>query len=137
MVMRISTKGRYGTRLMLELALKYHENKPVLLRQIAENQKISLKYLEQIISPLKNAGFVRAIRGAKGGYMLSKPPEKINLAEIIQCLEGEIDIAECITHPEICDNFTDCITREIWKRVSIKIRDTLESITLADLCKKN
>ena len=134
--MKLSTKGRYGTRLMLELALNYDRNKPILLREISEKQKISLKYLEQIVTLLKNARLIRSIRGAKGGYMLSKHPKKIKLSEILAALEGDINIVDCISYPDTCDRVDSCITREIWETLSDKIKKVLSSISLYDLSKK-
>ena len=134
--MKLSTKGRYGTRLMLELAKNYGTNKPILLREIAEKQEISLKYLEQIVMPLKNSKLVRAVRGAKGGYMLAKSPESITLFEIIQALEGDVDITECLKYPEICNKSEFCVARELWGTVSIKIKDVLGSLTLNELINK-
>ena len=118
--MKLSTKGRYGTRFMLELALGYEKKQPILLREIAEKQGISLKYLEQIVILLRNSELIRSIRGAKGGYILAKSPENIKLSEILVALEGNMDIA-------------DCITRDIWEAVSNKINEFLSSITLEEL----
>ncbi len=134
--MKLSTKGRYGTRLMLELAKRYNEKQPILLRQIADKQDISLKYLEQIIILLKNAKLVRSIRGSKGGYMLSKPPKDVNILEIIEALEGDIDIVDCIGHPEMCNKVESCVTREVWETISLRIKDSLRNISLKDLINK-
>lgn len=134
--MKLSTKGRYGTRLMIHLAQEYEKKQPVLLREISEKQGISLKYLEQIVILLKNSGLIMSFRGAKGGYILSKPPEKIKLSEILSTLEGNMDIVDCIKYPEICKRVNKCITRELWEMVSEKINKTLSSITLKELSKK-
>ena len=134
--MKITTKGRYGTRFMLELALEYSKKQPILLREIAEKQGISLKYLEQIVILLKNAGLIRSVRGAKGGYMLSKSPDKIKLFDVLTALEGDINVVDCISYPEVCDRVKYCITKDIWETISNKIKEVLSSITLYDLCKR-
>ena len=135
--MKISTKGRYGMRLMVELACSFPSKKPVLLREIAEKQGISVKYLEQIVMLLKNAKLIRSIRGAKGGYLLIKAPSEIRLSEVLEALEGNIDITECVGYPDLCDKSDNCVTREIWETISSKIREFLYSLTLEDICKEN
>ena len=130
--MKISTKGRYGLRLMIELAKNFNKG-PMLLKEISKNQNISLKYLEQIIIPLKNSGLVISKRGKKGGYILSKSPEKINLNEIITALEGEINIVECIKFPEICSNSKECLSKKLWDEINTKIENILKSYTLKNL----
>lgn len=134
--MKLSTKGRYGMRFMFELALGYEKKQPILLREIAENQGISLKYLEQIVMLLRNSGLIRSIRGAKGGYILAKSPDKIKLSEVFVALEGSMDIVDCIKYPESCNKADDCITRDIWESISEKIKEFLSSITLEDLRNK-
>ncbi len=130
--MKISTKGRYGLRLMIELAKNFDKG-PVLLKDIAKNQNISLKYLEQIIIPLKNSGLVISKRGKRGGYTLTKSPEKVSLSEIISVLEGEMNIVDCVKFPEICNNSKKCLSKKIWDEINMKIEDILKSHTLKDL----
>jgi len=130
--MKLSTRGRYGSRLMLELAFRYKEG-PVLLKDVSISQNISLKYLGQIIIPLKIAGLIKATRGAHGGYFLSKPPDEIRFGDIIKALEGEVCIVECIEIPEICDRSDKCATQKIWRELNKMIIDTLNSYTLNDL----
>src|SRR4030065_2254437 len=93
--MKISTKIRYGTRAMLELASRYGEG-PIELREIAKRENISPKYLEQVIIPLRTAGLVKSVRGSKGGYSLAKPPSEILLKDVIEVLEGPLDLIECL-----------------------------------------
>lgn len=131
-MIRMSTKGRYGARLMLELALKYGRG-PVLLKEIAKNQEISEGYLEHILLPLKAAGLVNSTRGAHGGYSLARPPEEINLSEIIQKVEGSLAFVECVTAPEVCSRSGLCATRDVWGSINKKLIQVLESTTLQDL----
>ncbi len=135
-MIRISTKGRYGTRAMLELALS-HGRGLVLLKEIAERQEISIGYLEQIIPSLKAAGLVNSSRGAHGGYTLAKNPADITLKEIISALEGPLSLVECIKDPETCTRTDFCITRDIWTELSEKMNDYLVSVTLQHLVEKH
>ena len=133
-MMRLSTKGRYGARLMLELALSYgKERGPVLLKDIAERQEISQGYLEHLLPPLRAAGLVRSTRGAHGGYTLARAPQDITLGEVVQVLEGSMAVVECVTAPEVCPRVNLCITRDIWKEITEKITGALESVTLQDM----
>ncbi len=133
--MKLSTRGRYGTRALLELALHYREG-PVPLKDIAQSQQISLQYLEHLITPLIAAGIVRSIRGAKGGVSLAKPPEEIRLSEVIQILEGSIAPAECINNPRICNRSELCVTRDVWGELKKAMDGVLESTTLQDLVER-
>jgi Rrf2 family protein len=133
--MKLSTKGRYGTRLMVDLAL-HHGEGPILLKEIAERQEISEKYLWQLISPLKNAGLINSTRGAHGGYNLAKPPAQITLKEIVVTLEGPMCLVECVDTPSVCSRSDTCVSRDVWHEVSEKILQTLESITLEYLVEK-
>ncbi len=130
--MKLSTKGRYASRLMLTLALHYGK-RPVLLREVAEREQISEKYLGQLIAPLKAVGLIQATRGAHGGYSLSRPPEDITLAEVVRGVEGDLDIVGCVSTPEICPRVNLCVTRDIWSQMSAKMTEVLESITLGDM----
>lgn len=131
-MMRISTKGRYGARLMLELALYYGKG-PVLLKDIAKREEISEGYLEHLLPPLKAAGLVNSSRGAHGGYTLAKTPSEITLREVVQALEGPLSPAECVHTPNVCQRVRSCVTRDIWKKLGEKISQTLESVTLKDM----
>jgi Rrf2 family cysteine metabolism transcriptional repressor len=130
--MKISTKIRYGTRAMLELATQYGKG-PVELREIAKKENISPKYLEQVIIPLRTGGLVKAIRGSKGGYSLAKPPSEICLNDLIEILEGPLNLIECLSDPTACRKVTSCVTRDIWKEVSEAIYKIFNSITLEDM----
>lgn len=130
--MRISTKGRYGARLMLNLALHYNKGN-VLLKNTAKREDLSEGYLEYILPPLKAAGLIISGRGAHGGYSLAKAPSEITLKDIVQALEGPISPAECINVPSVCQRVRFCVTRDIWKELGEKISQTLESVTLKDM----
>jgi Rrf2 family protein len=130
--MRISTKIRYGTRAMLELASHYGEG-PIELKEIARKEDISLKYLEQVINPLRAAGLVKTIRGSKGGYSLAKPPSEICLYDVIETLEGPLNLIECLRDPKACQKVPSCVTRDIWREVSDSISKIFYSVTLEDM----
>ena len=130
--MKLSTRGQYGTRALLELAL--HEGSgPILLKDIARRQQISLMYLEHLIAPLIAAGIVRSTRGARGGVWLAKSPEGIKLSEVIQLLEGSIAPVECLNDPKACSRSELCVTRDVWDELKQAIDGVLESTTLQDL----
>lgn len=127
--MKLSTRSRYSTRLMVELALNYNKG-PVLLKDISKSQEISFKYLSQLIIPLKIAGLLKATRGAHGGYFLARSPEDIKLSEIIIAVEGPLNPVECIDNPDICPRANNCITRDIWAEVGEKCHQLLETYDL-------
>lgn len=133
--MRLSTKGRYGARAMLDLALNFGEG-PILLRDIARRQEVSEKYLEHSITALRKAGLVRSVRGARGGYVLAKSPSQIRLSEIMQVLEGSMAPVECVDDPQICQRAQLCVTRDIWAEIKEAIDNILESITLGDMVER-
>jgi Rrf2 family protein len=130
--MRISTKIRYGTRAMLELASHYGEG-PIELKEIAKQENISLKYLEQVIIPLRSAGLVKSVRGSKGGYSLVKSPPEICLNDLVEILEGPVDLVECLRDPKACQKSSSCVTRDIWKEVSEAIYRIFHSVTLEEM----
>jgi Rrf2 family protein len=133
--MKLSTRSRYGTRLMLDLAEHYH-NGPLQLTAVARHQGISVKYLEQIIIPLKKANYVQSVRGPKGGHILAKPPSEITIGEIVALLENSASLAECSDNPRVCERSSVCPTRYIWREAAQAMFDKLQSITLADLVSK-
>jgi len=133
---KLTTKGRYGTRALLELALN-QTGKPVLLRDIAESQEISLSYLEHLIAPLIAGGIVRSTKGPGGGVSLAKPPEEIKLSEVIQILEGSLAPVECISDPGICSRSSFCVTRDVWAELKTVMDGVLESTTLRDLVERH
>ena len=130
--MKISTKIRYGTRAMLELACRFGEG-PIDLREIADRQNISLKYLEQVITPLRASGLVKSVRGSKGGYSLAKHPSKITVNDVIEVLEGPIDLIECLKDAKACQRSSFCVTRDIWEEVSRAIDGIFRSITFEEM----
>jgi Rrf2 family protein len=130
--MKISTKIRYGARAMLELAYHYGEG-PIELKEIAKKENISLKYLEQVINPLRAVGLVKAVRGAKGGYSLAKPPSEICLYDVVETLEGPLNLLECLRDSKVCQKVPSCVTRDIWREVSEAISKIFYSITLEDM----
>lgn len=130
--MKLSTRSRYGVRLMTVLACADGE-KPVLLKDIATSEEISEKYLSLIVIPLRAAGLIKSRRGARGGYNLTKNPEAISLRSIVEALEGEIFLVDCVKKPSACRRSSICSTRDIWSALGSKISDTLNSITLAQL----
>lgn len=133
--MRLSTRSRYGVRLMLSLAVHAGQS-PMFLKDIARTENISEKYLSQIIIPLKAHGLVHTFRGAHGGYILGRHASGITLKEIIEPLEGDLGLVDCVNNGAVCDRSLDCVTRCIWSEMSARMTDYLESLTLEDLVKK-
>lgn len=133
--MKLSTRGRYGTRALLELALHQGEG-PVLLKDIAQRQQISVQYLEHLITPLIAGGVVRSTRGARGGVSLTRSPEQVKLSEIVQLLEGSTAPVECVSNPEACNRSELCVTRDIWSELKRVTDGVLESVTLQDLVER-
>ena len=130
--MKLSTRSRYGTRMMLDLAQHYDEG-PVQIRNVSKRENISVKYLEQLIIPLKKANFIKSVRGPKGGHMLAKPPEEITVGEIVEILEGGINLSSCIENPEVCNRTTRCLTRGVWEEATKAMYDKLNSVTLSKM----
>lgn len=130
--MRLSTRTRYGTRALLDLAV-HGGDKPVLLKDIARRQDVSLPYLEHLIAPLIASGIIRSIRGPQGGVWLAKPPQEINLGEVVRLLEGSIAPVECVNDPNSCPRSDLCATRELWGDLQEAMHEVLESTTLQDL----
>ena len=133
--MKISTKGRYGLRALVDLSINGRNGLPVLLSDIAKRQGISDKYLEQIATQLHRAGIVKTVRGRKGGYLLNKADKEIRLSEIMKVLEGPVCVVDCVAEPESCSRAALCSTRDIWTLLSHKIEEVLSSYTLGDLAK--
>jgi len=130
--MKLSTRSRYGVRLLYELARHYGKG-PVILKDIASRQDISEKYLSKLIIPLRGAGIVNSSRGAHGGYMLSRDPSEINLLEVAKILEGDITPVECVIDERVCDRVNICPSRDIWRRLDNVITGFLSEITLEEL----
>jgi Rrf2 family protein len=136
--MNISTRGRYGLRALLEIAIG-PEQIPVTIRDISKRQQMSVTYLEQILHRLKKAGLVRSIRGAKGGYVLARKGDKITVTQIINALDGPISISHC-DFPKMreksCIGPSACVSRLLWKKLEDLIEGALSGVTLADLQKQ-
>ena len=131
--MKLSTRSRYGTRMMADIAKHYDEG-PVQIGSIAKRQDVSVKYLEQLIIPLKKSGLIKSVRGSKGGHMLSKPPGEITIGEIVKVLEeGGIELTVCIQEPDSCERSDTCLTRKVWEEASTAMYDILYSKYLTDI----
>ena len=130
--MKLSTKSRYGLRAMVELA-GHHGQGALAMRQIAQDQDLPGKYLEILFNSLKVAGIVRSRRGSKGGWSLDRPPENIRLGEIMQALEGPIDVAPCVLHPDSCGRADHCPTRYFYVEINEAILGVFDRYTLEDL----
>lgn len=132
--MKVSTKGRYALRLMLDLAMNGEEGNVIRIKDIAERQQISDKYLEQIISVLNKAGYVRSVRGPQGGYALKKKPEEYTVGMILRLTEGSLAPVPCVEDEELfCEREKQCATVEVWKRLNDAVNNVLDNMTLADL----
>lgn len=131
--MKISTKGRYALRLMLDLATD-NSGEPVSLKDVAKRQEISDKYLEQIISVLNKAGYVKSIRGAQGGYLLSRNPGEYTVGMILRLTEGSLAPVACVEDDEaVCDRMDTCVTSIVWKKINEAVKGVVDSLTLQDL----
>lgn len=134
--MKLSTKSRYGTRFMLDLA-EQNSERFVQLKEISERQGISLKYLEQIMIPLKKARLVESSRGASGGYRLARPAGKISVGEIVATLEAGKTLTRCEVDPETCERAESCSLRNLWKETTQAVYDKLNRVHLSDLMSRN
>jgi len=133
-MIKLSTKGRYGTRLMINLAGHFKAGQDaVILKNISDEEDISIRYLEQIIIPLKIAKLVKSIRGAGGGYTLARPPSKIRLCDILEVLEGSCCLVECVEDPDFCRRADSCAAHEIWVEASRVLKSYFDKFTLQDL----
>lgn len=134
--MKLTTKGRYGLRAVIDLA-KYAKNEPVSLSDVAERQGISISYLEQLMAKLKKAGIVQSTRGAQGGYSLAKNSEIISVGEILRALEGSLSPVDCSAvdgeGETECSASNFCVTKYVWKRINDSINDTVNNIFLSEL----
>jgi Rrf2 family cysteine metabolism transcriptional repressor len=133
--MKISTRARYGLRMMVRLAINFG-NGPMDIRQISEVEGISLKYLGLIAISLKAAGLIRTARGFKGGSVLSKEPDNYTLLEIIEAIEGRISLIDCVANPKSCARESECLTKTIWAELNETIRNKLSEKTLRDLIRE-
>lgn len=133
--MKISTKGRYALRLMADIA-QQGSGEPVSLRDAARRQGLSDKYLEQIVTPLAKAGLVRSVRGAGGGYLLTRRPEEYSVGDILRPLEGDLAPVECATDGGYCEHSCDCVTVELWQDIHKAVSAVVDHTTLADLVER-
>ena len=135
--MKISTKGRYALRMMADIA-EYQSKGYVALKDVAERQDISKKYLEQIALRLSQAGMLQAVRGFQGGHMLVKPPEEYTVGQILEIVEGSMAPVSCLEHPtNLCPRCGECLTLPIWEGLDRRIRSYLDAITLADVLNRS
>lgn len=131
--MKISTKGRYALRLMIDIGM-HDETEPVRLKDVAERQDISMKYLEQIIAVLVRAGYVRSIRGPQGGYRLAKAPKEYTVGMVLRQVEGDLAPVSCLEgEVNHCERQADCVSLRIWRELDQAIRGVIDKYTLADL----
>ena len=133
--MKLSTRGRYGIRVLLDLAIHCAEEL-VLLRDIAQRQQISVSYVEHLITPLIAGGIVRSTRGAKGGISLTKSPTEIRLDEVIQLLEGSLAPVDCVNNPSVCARSEICVTRDVWTELKEAMSKVLSTTSLQDLVER-
>lgn len=138
MMMKLSTKGRYGLRAMIDLAL-YSEKEPVAIARIAARQQISESYLEHLIAKLRKAGLVTSVRGACGGYVPGRPAEEISVGDILRALEGNLDPVDCpgIRDSGGCGGSDACVTKYVWKRINDSINRTVDEIKLSELLEES
>ena len=135
--MRVSTRGRYALRLMLDLAMN-NTGEPVRLKDVAKRQEISEKYLEQIISILNKAGFVKSVRGPAGGYSLKRKPEEYTVGMILRLTEGSLAPVACLEdEPNLCERAASCVTLKMWKGCYKVINEYFDGITLQDLLEQD
>ncbi len=134
--MKISTKGRYGLRMMIDIAMNQNEG-PVSVRDIARRQSLSDKYLEQIITQANKAGLLKSIRGAGGGYQLSRPAKDISVGEILRVMEGSLSPVECVrergAEPAPCQNAGECATYELWRDIKTAVDQVIDNRSLQDM----
>ncbi len=133
--MKLSTRGRYAVRAMLDLALQSGDG-PTLIKDISERQQISRLYLEQLFTRLKAAGLVRSVRGPRGGFMLTRPPREIRFSDIVQVMEGSMAPVECVDDARFCSRADSCVTRRVWAEVKEAIDRVLTATTLEDLVER-
>lgn len=131
--MKINANVRYAIRMMIDIMEHSKRNEPVHVKDISQRQRISKRYLGQLVIPLKNASLIRSISGRHGGYMLARRPNEIKIGEIFEALSGPIILLDCIEDEEFCTASSYCKCRNMWEEVNKKIRDTLYSFTLEDV----
>ena len=132
--MKLSTRSRYSTRILLELARHQGEG-PIQVSELSRRQKIPVKYLEQLIRTMKEAGLVISTRGSKGGHQINQSPEEISVGQIVRLFEGQSDLVKCVGGPEKCDRADECIVRSVWMNATKAMYEKLDKVTIADLLK--
>lgn len=132
--MKLSTRSRYGARILVDLALNSPQG-PVQIGEISKRQDISVKYLEQLIRPLKQANLVTSVRGPKGGHLLAQKPDTITLGQIVRLFEGQSELVECISNPNKCSMSHDCQVRLAWMDATRVLFEKLDNTSIADLMK--
>ena len=130
--MKLSTRSRYGTRIILELARR-ERGVPIQVSEISRWQNIPVKYLEQLIRTLKEAGLVKSTRGARGGHQLNQSPEHITVGQIVRLFEGQTDLVECVSAPAKCDMAVECLVRSVWIEATEALYERLDAVSIADL----
>ena len=130
--MKLSTKGRYGIHAMYDLA-QYGSETPQPIKSIAERQNIPEAYLEQLIGQLRRSGLVKSVRGAQGGYLLSRSPADITVGEVLRTLEGELAVVDCLMEEDVCHKACSCPTRVVWKKLRDGVNEIVDGITLQDM----
>ena len=134
--MKLSTKGRYGLRALIDLAL-YSEEEPVSIQSIAKRQNLSESYLEQLVRKMRTAGLVSSVRGAGGGYQLSRPADEISVGDVLRALEGNLDAVSCNAKTEGCEGADLCVTKYVWARINESITHTVDSISIEQLLEES
>lgn len=134
--MKLSTKGRYGLRALIDLAL-YSEEEPVSIQSIAKRQNLSESYLEQLVRKMRTAGLVVSVRGAGGGYQLSRPAEEISVGDVLRALEGNLDAVSCNANTEGCEGADLCVTKYVWARINESITQAVDSISIEQLLEES
>lgn len=133
--MKISTRGRYGLKAMVDIAAHSGNNTCVSLKSVADRCSISDNYLEQLISPLKKSGLVKSTRGAQGGYVLCRPAEEITVGDILRAVEGPLELVECLSGSDSCGrgDCSCCSTKPVWEKLSESVNEAADNITLDQL----
>lgn len=130
--MKLSTKGRYGLRAAVDLAL-FAKDEPISINTIAAREGLSESYLEQLFAKLKKAGIVKSIRGMNGGYQLARTPDSISVGDVLRALEGDMAVVDCPDNESECAKFGSCVTKYVWKRINNSINDTMDAMTLQEI----
>lgn len=130
--MKLSTRSRYGTRMLLDIA-EHGNGRPVPVSEISKRMGVSVKYLEQLIRPLNKAKYLKSVRGPKGGHLLARQPADIPVGEIVRLLEGGVHLTECVAEPGLCGKAENCRTRRVWAKATRAMIGILDGITLEDL----